>query len=314
MTTTKQITLDVSRPNNISAISAKQFDEDSRFLKIYLVNGGEELSVESDSAVLINVLRADGESNSYSGSVNEDGSVTVPLSNWLLSVEGMASASVSIVQDGVRLTSLSFDISVQVCETSDEPSEDEKDVWAQALSDIAEMKSVVEELSADNNELLNAVGYEAQITPTERTYHSEYYAPDRKDRLSFDAFIITGDLNTDTDEITPIVNPFSEEAEDLMLNGNNSVTQLLDEVETYVKQVYPSAQIEKICSYQRASWGESHYVLAWEIRFAIRDLTPSVFDELKEQFEEQIVNFFDSADKYTWTVPPQAITKELKEI
>jgi hypothetical protein len=134
--------------------------------------------------------------------------------------------------------------------------------------------------------------------------------------LSFNAFIVTADWDRGTDILTPIVSPFSEEAEDLMVGDSELVSRLLDEAEAYVKQVYPSARIEKMCAYSKTGWAdeEEHYVLAWEIRLSIRNLISSVFDELKEAFEESVVNYFDNAEKYTWAVPPQVITKELTEI
>lgn len=321
MTITKQITLDVSRPNNIPAISAKQFDEDSRFLKIYLVNGGEELSVESDSAVLINVLRADGESNSYSGSVNEDGSVTVPLSNWLLSVEGMASASVSIVQDGVRLTSLSFDISVQVCETSDEPSEDEKDVWAQALSDIAEIESVVAELkpvvaelSAESNEILNAVGYEAELKPTDNTYQDVVTEQPPTDTQGGEVWYRAGIIIElkKGNKYVPVVFPHSDTVTGDLYADRTNVNETL-------ARLIANAQQLGLFAFGGVDFGEydvgGTLFKGWLLEIGINGVfEQATWDLIKQAFEEQVVNVFRNTQKFTWQVPPQAITKELKEI
>lgn len=135
-TITNNITLDVAEQNLIPPVQAKQFDSESRFLKVQLTDKGENITVALGSTVYFNVLRADGQKHTYSGTVNNDGTVTVPLTRWALSLDDIVYGSVSIINGDVRLTTLSFQINVQLAESDDTPSPDEPDIWAQVLLDV----------------------------------------------------------------------------------------------------------------------------------------------------------------------------------
>lgn len=145
-TITLPISLDVSLPNYLQPIQAKQYDSDSRFLDVTVLNQGERIVIASGSVVVLNVRRADGQSNSYSGTVNEDGTVRVPLTSWTLGLDDVVYASVSIISGDERLTTLSFTIDVQEAESSAEPAPDPPDIWAQALQDIEDLKEDVADL------------------------------------------------------------------------------------------------------------------------------------------------------------------------
>ena len=135
-TITNNITLDVAEQNIMPPVQAKQFDNSSRFLKVQLTDKGNNITVASGSTVYFNVLRADGQKHSYSGTVNGDGTVTVPLTRWALSLDDIVYGSVSIINSDVRLTTLSFQIDVQLAESDESPSPDEPDIWAQVLLDV----------------------------------------------------------------------------------------------------------------------------------------------------------------------------------
>ena len=77
----KSLSLDVSRQNRIQAVVAKQYDKDSRFLKIQLTDEGEPIVVDLSSVVTINASRADAISKAFAGEVNEDGTETLRLLN-----------------------------------------------------------------------------------------------------------------------------------------------------------------------------------------------------------------------------------------
>lgn len=124
-TTTDIISLDVAEQNLLPPIQAKQYDADSRFITAQLMNKGVNYSVESGNSVYINIRRADGEIDSFSGTRNSDGTVTVPISEWALEIAGKVYASISIVNGDSRLTTLSFQIDVQKAETDDETPIDE---------------------------------------------------------------------------------------------------------------------------------------------------------------------------------------------
>lgn len=141
---TKSLSLDVSRQNRRRAIFAKQFDNDSRFLKIQLNHEGEPIEVAKTSAVLINATRADGASSSFMGSVNDDGSITVPITYWMLEVPGEAKCDVSVISEqGGKLSSLSFAIEVeQAYGNGEDVSEsDDYDILVQLIADVKQLEN-----------------------------------------------------------------------------------------------------------------------------------------------------------------------------
>ena len=80
----KEIEVDVSQLNRFAAIVAKQYDKQSRFLKVTLLDSGERIKVESASTAVINARREDEVAKTFEGTVNADGTVTVPLTYWML--------------------------------------------------------------------------------------------------------------------------------------------------------------------------------------------------------------------------------------
>ena len=123
----KEITLEVSKPNLFQAITAKQGDYDSRFLKAKFVCEGSEIAIARDSSVIINALRmSDGKSNSFDGEVNEDNTVLVPLHEWILTFEGLVQCDVSIINGDKKLTSTSFLVNVEKAANADNTSYSEE--------------------------------------------------------------------------------------------------------------------------------------------------------------------------------------------
>lgn len=109
----KEITLDVAQENVFQSVLAKQHDADSRFLKVTLKNEGETLEIPATSTVVINATRPDGTSNSFSGEVNEDGTVTVPIANWMLVQDGELKCDISVTDVNQRkISTLRFSINV----------------------------------------------------------------------------------------------------------------------------------------------------------------------------------------------------------
>lgn len=111
---TKQISVDVASENIFHAIIAKQYDSDSRFLNVRLLNEGEQIAVDSTSTVLINARREDEGAKGFAGVVNEDGTVTVPIANWMLELDGQVECDISVIDSEQRkLTSTTFTIMVE---------------------------------------------------------------------------------------------------------------------------------------------------------------------------------------------------------
>ena len=110
----REISVDVAKENNFQAIIAKQYDSQSRFLRVTLTNEGKPLTIETSSVVTINALREDGKAEAFFGSVNEDGTVTVPLSNWMLELDGLVRCDITVVDiESRKLTSTMFSLSVE---------------------------------------------------------------------------------------------------------------------------------------------------------------------------------------------------------
>lgn len=115
----KKLNIEVSKPNVFQAVVAKQYDMNTRFIEATLVDGGEKVSINHTPTVtvVINALRADGESRSFDGVVNDDGTVTVPLHSWMLELEGTVICDISVMDikadDNKKLTTTSFTLLVE---------------------------------------------------------------------------------------------------------------------------------------------------------------------------------------------------------
>lgn len=131
----KSIEVDVAKQNTFKAIVAKQGDKSSRFLKVQLLNEGTKIAVESDALVTINAERSDMQARAFQGEVNTDGTVNVPLTSWILEIDGQVKCSVSVVQGEDRLTTTSFAVLVEHAEFCDETiyEDDEADLFIQLL-------------------------------------------------------------------------------------------------------------------------------------------------------------------------------------
>ena len=66
----KEIEVDVSQLKRFAAIVAKQYDKQSRFLKVTLLDSGERIKVESASTAVINARREDEVAKTFEGTDN----------------------------------------------------------------------------------------------------------------------------------------------------------------------------------------------------------------------------------------------------
>ena len=113
----KELNIEVAKPNILQAIVAKQYDMNSRFLKITFIDGGTHINIPITAKVVINAERKDGQSKSFEGVVNEDGTVTVPLHSWMLELEGTVICDISAIdttdnEEG-KLSTTSFTLVVE---------------------------------------------------------------------------------------------------------------------------------------------------------------------------------------------------------
>ena len=145
----KHITLDVAAQNVFQSIVAKQYDSDSRFLKVRLTNEGEPINVEPTSDAVINASREDDGAKAFAGTVNDDGTITVPLTYWMLELAGQVECDISVFHEGRRLSSTSLTIFVEPATYGgDDVSADENcDILVEL---IAETKKIAESFDSSN--------------------------------------------------------------------------------------------------------------------------------------------------------------------
>lgn len=141
---TKELSVDVIRPNSSEMLVAKQGDSNSRFLKVKIMDDGKEHPVSGTSKVTINVERPDKESFSVFGVVNDDGTVTVPINSDMLKVDGILKCDISIIntENDSRLTSTKFYISVEEASNLGDISESDPDacVLVQLIGEVEKLK------------------------------------------------------------------------------------------------------------------------------------------------------------------------------
>lgn len=159
----REITVDVAQLNRFQAIVAKQYDRQSRYLKVQLTNLGEPIQADLDAMVVINARREDGVANVFAGTVNADGTVTVPLTYWMLELDGTVKCDISIIvgEESVLTTTL-FELEVQEAAADDEAIEENEDysLLVQLLQDVQETE---QELTS---------GYEQSATNLKNTYEA----------------------------------------------------------------------------------------------------------------------------------------------
>lgn len=167
----REITVDVAKANVFQAIVAKQFDSNSRFLKATITNNGEPLTIPPSASVTINALREDGNAEAFLGSVNDDGTITVPLSNWMLQLDGIVKCDISIVTADSKLTTTMFSLAVEEAayggsDISDDPN---YDLLIQLLEDCSTIKEDCANATSAANEAASLANTKAGLADSKAT-------------------------------------------------------------------------------------------------------------------------------------------------
>ncbi len=115
----QEINLEVAKPNLFQAVVAKQSDYGSRYLKATFVNNGEKINLDPKLRATINAKRPDGLSKKFESIVNSDGTVTAPLTSWMLEKSGLVTCDISVLTEEGKLTTTDFSIHVNVAACSD---------------------------------------------------------------------------------------------------------------------------------------------------------------------------------------------------
>lgn len=137
----QEINLEVAKPNLFQAIVAKQNDYGSRFLKVTFVNNGEKINIDATLTATINAERPDGASKRFDAVVNNDGTVTAPLTGWMLELQGLVSCDISIMTEDGKLTTTDFSINVNeaACSDDDISADEDTDVLKDLINQLDTM-------------------------------------------------------------------------------------------------------------------------------------------------------------------------------
>lgn len=121
---TRHIELDVSIPGDIPVVRVKQGDQFARFLEITLLREGEQFEPEEGAAamfrcekpdgtaVVTDSMSADSELGRYLVVINNDGTVTVELTDQVAAVAGRCKCDISLMKSGKVLSTADFVIEV----------------------------------------------------------------------------------------------------------------------------------------------------------------------------------------------------------
>ena len=197
----KKLFLDVASSNVLTMVQAKQFDQTSRYIHATIMNGSEKIVVDHYASVVMNVTRADGQKANFMGTVEEDGTVTVPIAAWTLLKAGISRCYISIVDGESKLSDLDFLINVEEANSNDNIVEDENyDVLVELLADMQLLRIAYEEgigeaqaaataaKTSEENAEAWAVGQRdgVDVPASDETYenNSKYYAGQASEKAS----------------------------------------------------------------------------------------------------------------------------------
>ena len=162
--------LDTVRSNgNIDIISAKN-DDGARFIEAVIAVDGKPVHVDQGAFVTIEAKRADMQSDAFSGEVNENGTVKVPITQWMLEIPNTSVEATVVVHSAkTKLSTTNFYIKVQNAPHGSEeisPDDSNYDILIQVLA--GEDGRVAAENARQSNEVTrqNSENYRNQNEET----------------------------------------------------------------------------------------------------------------------------------------------------
>ena len=149
----KELDIEVAKPNVFQALVAKQYDMNTRFLKVTLKDSGTRIDVPNiaTAKVIINAERKDGLSKGFEGVINSDGTVTVPIHSWMLELDGTVICDISVIDIvenyNKKLTTTSFTLIVEKAAFGgDDVSNDpQSDVLVELIEDCTDALQTLDE-------------------------------------------------------------------------------------------------------------------------------------------------------------------------
>ena len=171
-----EITLDVAgKANKYTTVRAKQGDNFSRWIRAKITNGNVDYVVSPESTVMINFKRYDEQTKSYTGEVEADGKVLLPLTYWALELPYMVTCDVAIIetitvsgeQRQRKLTTFSFYIDVEAASVSDNDEQADEEA-SFLLQLIQETKDLAEDFKGH---FVTSSASEVDVTVANRTHY-----------------------------------------------------------------------------------------------------------------------------------------------
>ena len=141
LTVAKNIAADVSIRATSKAVVAKQYDVSSRILNVRIQESGRDMNIDNTCTAILNVQRPDASTGMIMGSINENGTVKVVLSAWVLEQAGTVSCDISVIkEDATKLTTMTFYIDVEpaVCSDGDIIETEEYSILLDLIADTQE--------------------------------------------------------------------------------------------------------------------------------------------------------------------------------
>lgn len=141
----QNITLDVNNRVEYKYINAKQGDHNSRFLNITLVENGNKIVPTGRSRATFRCLKPDGKICFNNSIINDDGSITVCLTQQILAVNGTVRADISLIEGSTVFSSATFFIQVESSPLSEKGalSSDEFLVLIEKMEEVDALSSKV---------------------------------------------------------------------------------------------------------------------------------------------------------------------------
>lgn len=140
-----KMVLDVSERETTQVIVARQGDSDSRQLRLRLLSYGETMRVEENAVAVLNVKNPEGNTRAFMGTVNADGTLTLPLCAWMLQKEGTVLCDVSVFDEaGGKLTTPCFEIEVVASVLPDEVLPGDDDGGESITAEIVAQEAVLD--------------------------------------------------------------------------------------------------------------------------------------------------------------------------
>ena len=155
----QEISLDFARDTLPITVFAKQYDQESRFIKITPLNRGQPYELESGVTARLQVTKAD-QTQVVNDAAIEGGAINAELTSQVLAAEGIAVAEIGLYKGASLLSSQSFYINVRssAYDQDKAKSSDEYGSLVDALGAVQGAIDKTDEAAKNANDAAGSVG------------------------------------------------------------------------------------------------------------------------------------------------------------